>query len=216
MTDMPWRDVVPLFRHPRCQGAGAIHLVGKHAFYEEDDLPFALAEGETVLRVIPRPGFTKESLAGSPDERLVIADCPDDTGWMVPEVIIGDWMSRNVRCARLEDIILAHPLYEFLTTPDDDGHTRAGARGHMVHWIPGIPTIAVLHPPEFLPGDDDAPDVNRDRDTYADAVVDLLEQLEREYGPVEIEVGLRFGDDPVPWEDDPRAHKTARTEGIEA
>jgi hypothetical protein len=97
---------------------------------------------------------------------------------------------------------VSHPLYEFLTSPDEEGLARGGPRGHLIQWVPGVPTMAVLHPPEFLPGDPEAPSVNRDRDEYAAAVVDLLRHLESTFPLVEIEVGLRFGDDPVPWDDE--------------
>jgi len=152
--------------------------------------------GGTVVHVVPDAGFRKEGLAGSADERLLIVDCPDDEGWLVPEDILADWMNRNVSCPDLEDLILAHPLYEYLTALDDEGHSRGGMRGELVQWAPGVPNMASVYAPEFLPDDEEAPAINRDRDAYAEAVADLLRQFEANFRPVEIEVGVRFADWP--------------------
>lgn len=187
-----WDDVGRALLHPRCQGTGPIQVVASAPFYDEDELPFALGEGGAVLHILPDPGFRKESLAGSADERLLIVDCPDDEGWLVPDDIIADWLARNVANDALDDLLLSHPLYEYLTRPDDDGHSRIGARGELVQWAPGLPTIASIYAPEFLPDDDEAPLVNRDRAAYAHAVVDLLEQLEARFQLEEIEVGVRM------------------------
>lgn len=187
-----WDDLGRSLLHPRCQGTGPIQVVAAEPFYNEDELPFALAEGGSVVRVIPDPGFRKESLAGSADERLLIVDCPDDDGWLVPDDLIADWLARHVSNEALDDLLLSHPLYEYLTRPDDEGHSRIGARGELVQWAPGLPTIASLYAPEFLPDDEEAPSVNRDRGAYARAVVDLLVQLEARFDLEEIEVGVRM------------------------
>lgn len=189
-----WASLARLLKHPDCLGCGPIQLLADDSFYDEDELPFTLEGGGIVLRIVPDVGFRKESLAGSEDERLLIVDCPDDDGWLVPEDILADWMNRNVSCPDLEDLLIAHPLYEYLTRPDDEGRSRGGHRGELVQWAPGLPSLASLYAPEFLPRDDDAPQVNRDREAYADAVADLLRQLDAAFSPVDIEVGVRFGD----------------------
>lgn len=210
MTQMVWRDVVPLLRHPRCQGTGPIQLVARQEFYDEGALPFELAGVGSVMHLIPEAGFPKESLAGTEDELLLIVDCPDDEGWLVPEEIVAGWMNRNIDRPDLEDLVLAHPLYEYLTQPDEDGNSRGGHRGDLLQWTPGVPTVVNVYAPEFLPNDPHAPTVNRDRAAYADAVRDLLEQLESEFDLVEVELGLRFGDEPPPWEDDDEDEEIVR------
>lgn len=218
---MDWRDLVPLLRHPDCQGTGAIQLIAEDPFYDEDLLPFELLGGALVLHILPDPGFPKESLAATEDERLLIVDCPDDDGWLVPEALVSEWLDRNVDRPDLEDLLLAHPLYEYLTALDEHGHSRGGHRGDLVRWAPGEPHIASLYAPEFLPNDPDAPRVNRDRDDYADAVQDLLTELEAAFDLVEVEVPLRFGaepfgvddgDDDDGDDDPPRSDDTAPTE----
>lgn len=186
-----WDRLRELLRDPACDGAGSIHLVATEPFYDEAELPFRLAGGGTVFRLVAQPGFSREALAGSGDERLVIVDCPDDEGWMVPEGIVRDWMARHVNSPRLDDLLLSHPLYEYLTRPDDEGRSRGG-RAVLAQWTPGIPTHASLYPPEFLPDDAEAPHVNHDRRAYAAAVVDLVERLERELDLEELEVAVRF------------------------
>ncbi|MEA3190312.1 MAG: hypothetical protein QOD77_894 [Thermoplasmata archaeon] len=188
----PWDHLVALLSHPLCQGAGPLQLVAREPFWDDRDLPFEFEGGGTICRVIPQRGFRKESLAGSEDERLLIVDCPDDDGWLVPEDLVADWMARNVSHAELDDLLLSHPLYEYLTKPDEHGHSRGG-RGDLVQWAPGIPTIASLAAPEFLPDDEDAPAIHRDRKKYAKAVLDLMRKLDRRFDLLEIEVGLRFG-----------------------
>ncbi|MHB8633099.1 MAG: hypothetical protein ACYDBQ_03900, partial [Thermoplasmatota archaeon] len=185
------RRVAALLRDDDCEGAGSIHLVGREPFWDEAALPFSFAGGGTVCHLVPQAGFRRESLAGSEDERLLIVDCPDEEGWLVPQDIVSDWMARHVNCAPLDDLLLAHPLYEYLTKPDEEGRSRGG-RAVLAQWSPGFPNLAALYPPEFLPGDEEAPRINRDRAAYAGAVVDLLEQLERTFQPVEMELGLRF------------------------
>ncbi len=189
-----WDALARLLRHPDCQGAGPIQLLAETDFYDEDDLPFIVAGGGTVLHVLPDAGFRKENLAGSEDERLLIVDCPDEDGWLVPDDIIADWMNRNISCPDLEDLILAHPLYEYLTRLDEEGHSRGGRRGELVQWAPGLPNLASVYAPEFLPADEEAPRVNRDKEAYAEGVADLLRQLEAAFAPAEFEVGVRLRD----------------------
>lgn len=190
MTD--WSDVRAALLRPACAGTGPIQVLSRREFYDEDALPFLILGGGTVLHILPDPGFREENLAGTEDERLMIRACPGEEGWLVPEDIIGDWMARHVSCAELEDLLLSHPLYEYLTRPDEKGHSRGGHRGFLVQWAPGIPTLASLYAPEFLPDDEEAPAVNRERAAYADAVVDLLGQLEAAFELEQVEVGLRF------------------------
>lgn len=189
-----WEAVARILRHPDCNGAGPIQLLAHDDFYDESELPFMVEGGGSIVHVIPDTGFRKEGLAATADERLLIVDCPDDEGWLVPEDILADWLNRNVSCPDLEDIILAHPLYEYLTVLDEDGRSRGGMRGELVQWAPGVPNLASVYAPEFLPDDEDAPGVNRDRDAYADAVADLIRQLEAAFRPVEVELGVRFAD----------------------
>jgi hypothetical protein len=203
----PWPSLGTLLRNPLCQGCGAIQLVAGQPFWDEEELPFLFEGGGTVCHLLPDAGFRQESLAGSEDERLLIVDCPGDEGWLVPEDIVADWMARNVTHPALDDLLLSHPLYEYLTRNDEEGHSRGG-RGELVQWAPGIPTAASLYPPEFLPNDPDAPAVNRDRATYAEAVLDLLRQLHERFDLIEVEVGVRFGEDP-PEEDEPEGSEAA-------
>lgn len=190
-----WRHVADLMREPDCAGAGPIQLVARKPFWDEADLPFRFEGGGSICRIVPDRGFRKESLAGSEDERLLIVDCPDDEGWLVPEDVVADWMARNVTCEELDDLLLSHPLYEYLTQTDDEGHSRGG-RGELVQWAPGIPTMANLYPPEFLPDDSEAPAVNRDRNTYAKAVVDLIHKLLVRFDIDEVELGIRLSGHP--------------------
>ncbi len=191
-VEIPWREVVALLTHPLCQGTGAIQVVSRQEFWDEDGLPFHFEGGGSVCHIIPDRGFRKEALAGSEDERVLIVDCPDDEGWLVPEDIVADWMARNVTVPALDDMLLSHRLYEYLTHPDDDGLSRGG-KGELVQWAPGMPNLASIAAPEFLPDDPEAPKVNRIRRTYAAAVKDLLTQLERRFELEEIELGIRFG-----------------------
>ena len=194
---MPRRASLPavglraLLASPACQGAGSIHLVARRPFWDEADLPFLLHGGGPVVRVVPRPGFTKDQLAGSLDERRLVVDCPDDEGWLVPFGTVAAWMARHVACAELDDVLLAHPLYAHVTKVDAKGRSRMG-RGRMAHWTPGVPTVASLAEPPFLAGDRGAPAVNRDRTAYADGVVDLVARLRAEFDLVEVEVGVRL------------------------
>ncbi len=165
--------------------------MGREPFYDEASLPFRLEGGGTVFRLVPERGFRRESLAGSEDERLVIVDCPDAEGWLVSADVVAEWMARTVRHPVLEELLASHPLYAYLTQPDEEGLSRGG-RVPLVQWSPGFPTLASLEPPEFLPDDDEAPRVNRDRSAYTDAVEDLLARIEREIRPLEVEVGIRF------------------------
>ncbi|MFO1533312.1 MAG: hypothetical protein ABR562_06400 [Thermoplasmatota archaeon] len=192
-----WRQVAELLKSPLSQGAGPIQLVARKPFWDEGDMPFQFEGGGTVCRIVPERGFRKESLAGSEDERLLIVDCPDDEGWLVPEDLVSDWMSRNVTSEELDDLLLSHPLYEYLTATDDEGHSRGG-RGELVQWAPGVPTLANIYPPEFLPDDEEAPKVNRDRAAYAKAVVDLVEKILARFDIEEVELGLRLSGHPTP------------------
>lgn len=206
MSRAAWQAVARLLRHPECHGAGAIQLLADEDFYDEDGLPFVVAEGGAVVRIVPDQGFRKEHLAGSAEERLLIIDDPEGEGWLVPDDVVASWMNRHVDCPPLEDLILAHPLYEYLTQLDERGHSRGGHRGELIQWAPGIPTLASVYAPEFLPDDEDAPGVNRDRDAYADSVEDLLAELERTFAPVEIELGVRFSESPPlrrDWDEPP-------------
>jgi hypothetical protein len=180
-----------VLRRPDCDGAGTLHLVARKPFWDEDDLPFHLEGGGQVFRVVAQKGFKRTLLAASDDERRVIVDCPDAAGWLVPEGVIAGWMARHVSVPELDDLLLSHPLYEYLTHPDEQGRSRGG-RGRLVGWTPGVATMATVAAPEFLPDDEDAPDVNRVRADYADAVVDLVRRLERAFSLAEIEVGIRL------------------------
>lgn len=188
-SDTALRD---LLRSPRCQGAGSISLMARDPFWDEADLPFELHGGGSVVRIVPRPGFSRDNLAATPDERLLVVDCPDDDGWLVPAGAVAAWMTRHVTSAELEDVLLAHPLYAYTTKVDGKGRSRMGP-GKLVHWSPGVPTSATLAEPPFLPEDRKAPAVNRDRAAYADAVVDFLDQLRKRFKLLEVEVSARFG-----------------------
>lgn len=201
---VPWDLFVAVLCHPSAQGSGVIHVVSRREFWDEADLPFTFHGGGSVCRIVPRPGFRKESMAASEDERALIVDCPDDEGWLVPEGIVGQWMARHVRVPALDDLLLSHRVYEYLTSPDDDGLSRGG-EAELVQWTPGVPTVASIAAPEFLPTDPDAPRVNRSRAAYAAAVRDLVRQMERRFALSEVEVGVRFGRDPPPYDDGPLA-----------
>lgn len=176
---------------PHCQGAGSLQLVAREPFWAEEDLPFDLHGGGNVLRLVPQRGFSRDNLAGTVDERLLVVDCPDDAGWLVPSGMVAAWMARHVTCAPLEDVLLAHPLYAHVTKVDQQGRSRMGP-GRLVHWAPGIPNVATLVEPPFLPDDPKAPPVNRRRAAYADAVVDLVAQLRERFDLVEVEVSARL------------------------
>lgn len=194
---VPAGELAGLLLHPSCQGAVAIRLLSARPFWDEEDLPFHLHGGGAVCRVVPDAGFQKESLAASQDERALIVDCPDDDGWLVPHGIVADWMARNVRHPALDDLLLSHRAYEYLTSPGDDGLPRGGF--DLVQWAPGLPNLVSIAAPEFLPRDPDAPAVNRRRRSYAAALRDLLAKLADRFGAEEVEVGLRFGTDaPAP------------------
>ncbi|MCA1810641.1 MAG: hypothetical protein LC623_01355, partial [Halobacteriales archaeon] len=190
----PWRSLAAVLRSPLCQGCGPLHLVGREPFWREDALPFLLEGGGTVCHLLPDQGFTKESLAASEDERLLIVDCPDAPGWLAPQEIVSSWMARHVTNPALDDLLLSHPLYEYLTQTDEEGHSRGPAP--LAQWVPGVPTLATVVAPEFLPHDRDAPKVNRDRAAYAEAVLDLLRQLDERFDLMEVEVPVRLGEEP--------------------
>lgn len=209
MTRSSWEAVAQLLRHPECTGAGAIQMLADEDFYDEESLPFFIAEGGAVLRLVPDAGFRKEALAGTEQERLLIVDDPEGEGWLVPDDVVANWLNRHVDCPDLEDLILAHPLYEYLTQLDEEGRSRGGHRGELIQWAPGIPNLASVYAPEFLPGDDDAPKVNRDREAYAEAVEDLLAELEAVFSPVEIELGVRFSEDGIPVDREPEGAEAA-------
>jgi hypothetical protein len=180
-----------LLRSPSSHGAGAIHVLGREPFWDEEALPFSIHGGGNVLRVVPQRGFRRDNLAGTRDERLLIVDCPDAEGWLAPSGIVAAWLSRHVRCAPLDDLLLAHPLYSHLTKVDAKGHSLMGL-GRLTYWTPGMPAAATLAEPPFLPGDRNAPLVNRQRKAYADAVVSLMGQLKERFDLLEVEVGARL------------------------
>jgi hypothetical protein len=176
---------------PRWAGFGPVHVVARRPFWDEDDLPFTLHGGGAVVRLEPARGFAKDLLAGSADERAVVADCPDAPGWLVPAGIVADWMDRHVSCPALDDLLLSHPLYSYATATDRRGSSRMG-RGRLAHWSPGMPTLASLAAPDWLPDDPAAPLLHRDREAHADAVADLLEALDGAFGLLEAEVPSRY------------------------
>lgn len=186
MKDHALRD---LLRSPSCQGVGGLHLVAREPFWDASALPFSLHGGGTVLRVVPEAGFRRENLAATPDERLLIVDCPDDEGWLVPYGVVAGWLGLHVTCPPLDDLLLAHPLYSYTTKVDGKGRSRMG-RERLAHWAPGVPTIATLAEPPFRPDDPEAPPVNRDRHAYADAVVDLVKRLRHGFDLLEVEVSV--------------------------
>lgn len=182
-------ELAPL-RDGHCLGLSAITLVARQPFWDEADLPFTL-HGAGILRVEPQPAFAKHLLAGSADELAVMPDCPDAPGWLVPEGIVARWMALQVRNATLDDILLSHPLYTHLVQPDAKERSRGG-RARLVHWTPGIPTQAHLTGPEFLPGNPQAPIVNRQRAKYAAACEDLVARLDKAFPLAEIELAFAF------------------------
>ncbi|MFA5945027.1 MAG: hypothetical protein WC876_11255 [Candidatus Thermoplasmatota archaeon] len=186
------RGLVDAAKSPGWHGFGSIHLVTETPFWDEADLPFELFGGGAVVRLDPAQGFTKTSLAASHDELLLVLDCPDAPGWLVPTAIVADWMARNVVCAALDDVLLSNPLYSYATRVDRQGRSRIGAT-RLAQWAPGLPTVASLMAPEWLPRDADAPRVNRDRATHVAALQDLVQALDSEFGLLEVEVGSRFG-----------------------
>jgi hypothetical protein len=58
-----------------------------------------------------------------------------------------------------------------------------------------MPELASLYPPEFLPEDEEAPAVNRERKAYARAVARLLHDLEEAFDLLEIELSIRYDRD---------------------
>lgn len=188
---MTWGGLHDAAADPRWAGFGALHVAARKPFWDEADLPFALHGGGAVVRLEPARGFTKDLLASSADERAVLADCPDAPGWLVPAGVVADWMGRHVSCPALDDLLLAHPLYSYATAPDREGRSRMG-RGRLAHWSPGLPTLATLAAPEWLPDDAEAPKVHRDRKDHAAAVADLLDQIHAVFGLLEVEVPSRY------------------------
>jgi hypothetical protein len=185
------RGLAEAVKAPGWHGFGTLHLVSGKPFWDEEDLPFTLHGGGAVVRLDPAPGFTKKSLASSHDELLLVLDCPDAPGWLAPTSIVADWMARNVSCAPLDDLLLAHPLYAYATRLDRHGHSRIGT-GRLAQWAPGIPNVAAILAPEWLPRDADAPRVNRDRDAHVAALQDLVASIDAAFDLVEIEVPSRF------------------------
>lgn len=177
-------------RSDDCLGLAGISLVAREPFWDEDDLPFLL-HGAGVVRVEPRDGFRKQLLAATRDELLVMPDCPDAPGWMVPEGIVARWMGLHVANERLDDLLLSHPLYTHLVKPDKEGRSRGG-RARLVSWMPGVPTHAHVAGPEFLEGDKSAPTVNRQRAKYAAACQDLLDRLQEAFDLDEVELSFAF------------------------
>lgn len=176
---------------PACEGAGDIHLLAREGFWNDDALPFQVAGGGSVLRVVPDAALTPQLFASTDDERHTIVPCHDAPGWLVPSATVAGWLTRHVSNSKLDDLLLSHPLYSYLTAPDDDGLSRGGM-ARLVHWTPAMPHIATIVGPEFLPMDPDAPEVNRVRTMYADAVIDLLLQLEQAFDVEEVELGILY------------------------
>jgi hypothetical protein len=56
-----------------------------------------------------------------------------------------------------------------------------------------MPTLATLAEPEWLPSDEEAPKLHRDRAAHIEAVADLLDQLDAAFGLLEAEVPSRYG-----------------------
>lgn len=181
-----------LLLSPKSHGVGAIHAVAREPFWDETALPFTMHGGGNVVRVVPTKGFRRDNLAGSEDERLLIVDCPDAEGWLVPAGFVASWMARHVTNPDLDDLLIGHPLYSHTTKVDAKGHSVMG-KGRLVHWSPEAPTSAFIAEPPFLPNDRKAPAVNRLRRDYADAVVDLLDHIRQRFDVVEIEVSARLG-----------------------
>lgn len=181
-------------RDEGCIGLAGISLVAREPFWDEADLPFTL-HGAGVVRLEPRAGLRKHLLAATKDELLVMPDCPDAPGWLVPEGIVARWMSLHVANERLDDLLLSHPLYTHLVKPDREGRSRGG-RGRLVQWTPGVPTHAHLQGPEFLEGDKAAPTVNRQRAKYAAACEDLLARLHEAFDLDEVELSFAFESEP--------------------
>jgi hypothetical protein len=175
---------------PYCLGLASMSLVSREPFWDEEDLPFRL-HGAGVMRIVPEEAFHKQLLAATKDELAVMPDCPDAPGWLVPEGIVARWMSLHLANARLDDLLLSHPLYTHLVKPDRHGRSRGG-RGRIVQWTPGVPTHAHVQGPEFLEGDRSAPTVNRQRAKYRAACIDLLEQLHEAFDLVEVELSFAF------------------------
>jgi hypothetical protein len=186
------RGLAEAARSPGWHGFGSLNVVAKSPFWDEDDLPFTLHGGGAAVRVEPAPGFAKSSLAGSHDELLLVIDCPDAPGWLVPTAIVADWMARNVTCPPLDDLLLSHPLYVYATRVDRQGRSRIGD-APIAQWAPGVPNVAALMAPEWLPRDPDAPRVNRDRAAHVAALQDLVSSLDDQFGLLELEVPSRFG-----------------------
>lgn len=181
--------------HADCRGLAGITLVAREPFWSEADLPFAI-HGAGVLRVEPRPGFRRVLLAGDQDELAVMPDCPDAPGWLVPQEIVSRWMTQHITNPRLDDILLAHPLYKHLVQLDAAGHARGG-RWRLVQWTPGIPTHAHIRGPEFLPADRSAPTINRQRAKYANACAHLLDELQATFALEEIELAFAYQSSPA-------------------
>jgi hypothetical protein len=182
-------SLAPL-RDEDCVGLAGISLVAREPFWDEDDLPFKM-HGAGVVRIEPKAGFRKQLLATTKDELLVMPDCPDAPGWMVPEGIVARWMSLHLVNARLDDLLLSHPVYTHLVKPDKAGHSRGGRR-RLVQWTPGVPTHAHIMGPEFLEGDKSAPTVNRQRAKYAKACDDLVASLLQTFDLDEVELSFSF------------------------
>ncbi|MEK6975078.1 MAG: hypothetical protein AABY18_01895 [Candidatus Thermoplasmatota archaeon] len=176
--------------NPDCLGLASMSLVAREPFWDEADLPFRL-HGSGVLRIEPSEAFHKQLLAANRDELAVMPDCPDAPGWLVPEGIVARWMSLHLANARLDDLLLSHPLYTHLVKLDGRGRARGG-RGRLVQWTPGVPTHAHIQGPEFLEGDRSAPTVNRQREKYRAACQDLLERLHEAFDLVEVELAFAF------------------------
>jgi hypothetical protein len=91
-----WDTVQRALEDDLAHGCGPIQLVAEAPFYDESLLPFSVAGGGRILRIVPERGFRKEALTETADERLLVVDCPDDEGWLVPADVVAAWYGRHV------------------------------------------------------------------------------------------------------------------------
>ncbi len=191
-TQSFWHEVRSLLQRSDCTGAASIRILAPEPFWDEDVLPFEVHGSPPIFRVVPRKGLRRESLAHDPDALLMIQDCPDAPGWLVPDNIIAWWLDRHVESPHVEDILLSHALFEHATHPDEQGYSPTGPRGSLIHWTPGLPHVLHIALPDPRPREPDAPAILRDPTQYSAAVTDLVDKLIEAIHPLEIELGLRF------------------------
>ncbi len=185
---MTWQDRLQPLLHPDCMGIGSIQILAQEPWYDEEDLPFTI-HGAGILRLEPVPGFTPESLAGSPDEARVIAPCPDAPGWLVPEDIVAGFLGRTITVPDLEDLLLSHPLYQ-----EDDGEPTPGHG--LLQWLPGVPELVSIHSP-ILGDDPSLPAANRDKEAYLAGLAEILDAIEGLADPLEISIAFRYWASPA-------------------